>query len=363
MTVEDRYVSYGEVRNGVVIDHDDFGLVAALTENHKKAFFSNPVMAADSQPLLNLKLVDGVVAGRSMSYLTKVKIGDAVYPMLTGSSLDVPEPYRHLGLGADLMYHFVKETDEDYLLAAGISEMALPLYKVLRFKLLEFPRLMYLRNSRSLVESKGFHGSGLKLVTALVNIPLHLMKACLTFQSKRLRKKFSVRQETVVPQWVDEIVLNDGHKYMEVHDRAWLQWTLDHNLKGGPENIQSFYSVYLNGAPVGFFMTKERLKTKAGGKLKNILLGTVVEWGIARGCEGLDESMLYKMAFSTFSGKTDIIEVATDDEKVCRRMARWGFIRHGLANIAFLDKLKNCPDAKDIKQWRVRYGYSDTILS
>ena len=363
MIIEDRYVTYDEVSDGFAIEHDDFGLVAYLTETRKKTLFSNPNLTDYSQPLLNLKLVDGIVAGRSMSFLTRVKIGDEIHTTLSGSTLDVPEEYRHLGLGADLMFHYAKETQYDYNLSSGISEIALPLYKVLKFKILEFPRMMFLCNARAIIESKGVHGLLLSMVTSVANIPLRLFRTFLKKKSIRLQKKFDVRKETVVPEWVDDMVLNDGHKYAEVHDHSWLQWNLDCNFKGDKEDVQCFYSVYLNNNPIGFFMTKERFRKDAGGKLKNIILGAIVEWGIARDCDLLDESMLYKMAFSTFSAKTDIIELATDDENVCNKMKKWGFIKHGFAHIAFKDKHKNCADAKDINLWRVRYGYADVILT
>ncbi len=363
MEITERHVSYNEIKNGVVIDHDDYGLVAYFTDTRKRTFFANPNLTDFSQSLLNLKLVDGVVAGRSMSFETKVKIGDEVVRTLSGSTLDVPEEHRHLGIGADLMHHYVKGTDYEYNLSSGISEIALPLYKVLRFKILEFPRMMFLCNSRCIIESKGIHGVLLSVVSLLVNIPLWIFKGCLKLKSKSLQKKFEVRKETIVPEWVDDMVLNDGHKYMEVHDHKWLQWNLNYNFKGDKEDVQSFYAIYQNGKPIGFFMTKERYRKEAGGKLKNLILGAVVEWGIAKDCQLLNEALLYKMALSTFSAKTDIIEIATDDESVCGQMKKWGFIKHGFAHIAFKDRKKNCPDAGDIKLWRVRYGYADVILT
>lgn len=362
MNIEDRYISYAEVSGGFTVEHDDYGLVAYLTETRKKALFSNPNLTDYSQALLNLKLVDGVVAARSMSFLTKIKVGEEIQTALSGSTLDVPEEYRHLGLGADLMFHYAKETQYDYNLSSGISEIALPLYKVLKFKILEFPRMMFLCNARPIIESKGVHGILLSMVAGIANILLRLFRTILKQRSVRSHKKFDVRKETVVPEWVDEMVLNDGHKYTEVHDHLWLQWNLDYNFKDDKEDIQSFYSVYYDNKPVGFFMTKERFRQEASN-LKKIILGAVVEWGVARDCDLLDESLLYKMAFSTFSPKTDIIELATDNENVCKKMKKWGFIKHGFAHIAFKDRHKNCADAKDINLWRVRYGYADVILT
>ena len=84
MNIAERHISYTEIREGVTVEHDDFGLAAELTEVRKRTLFANPNLIDNSQSLLNLKLVDGVVAGRSMSFETKMKIGDKFYRTLSG---------------------------------------------------------------------------------------------------------------------------------------------------------------------------------------------------------------------------------------------------------------------------------------
>lgn len=78
MEITSKQVSYSEIINGVEIGRDDYGLIAALTDTRKKTLFANPNLTDLEQPLLNLKLVDGVVAGRGMIYPTKFKIEDAL---------------------------------------------------------------------------------------------------------------------------------------------------------------------------------------------------------------------------------------------------------------------------------------------
>lgn len=352
-------LSYEEFNNSSEVEGDIYG-VTRISESEKKAFFSNPNLKDLSKGMFHLIWADGVVVGRTMPFDTRVKVGDQICVASAGSSLYVVEDYRKYNVGADLM---MRKSSEDYKISAGISEMALPLHKILKFHILEYPRMMLLCNSRAILEMKGFHGSLLKVSSFLVNVPLRLFNNYNRWRSSKLQKAFHVIKETIVPQWVDDMVLNDGHKYMEVHDRAWLQWNLDNHFKDDIQDIQSFYSVYDGNNPVGFFMTKERFREDAGGKLKNIILAAIVEWGISPGYNKLTEAMLYKMAISTFTKNVDILEFATSDEKVCREMQRWGFIRHGYAHIAFKDVKKNCKDASDISLWRIRYGYTDVILT
>lgn len=363
MVITKQLLSYREVSEGVTIDHDDFGLAAGLTETRKKAFFSNPNLVDYSQGLLNLIRVDGIVAGRSMSFETKIKIDDTISPALSGSTLDVPEGYRHTGVGADLFYYFSKGTSYRYNICSGISSMALPMYSALKYNIIAFPRMMLLCDVSPLIKAYGIHGLFGKLITTFINLPIKLFNKYHFLKSRALIKKFVVKKEVTIPDWVDEIVLNDCHKYMEVHDKAWLQWNLDNNFKGDVQDIQSFYSISKEGKPLGFFMTKERYREEAGGKLKDFVLGAIVEWGITSGCDSLSETIINKMALSTFTQNVGIIEFATSDIRVCAAMRKWGFVHHGDAHIALRDKKKECKDAKNIDLWRVRYGYADVILT
>lgn len=359
MQFVEKDISYEFMKNTSEVEGDCYGLTR-IGDSAKKAFFSNPNLKDLSKGMFHLIWADGIVVGRTIPFDTKIKIGSQVYMASAGSSLYVVDSYRKYNVGADLM---MRKSGVDYRISAGISDMALPLHKILKFHILEYPRMMLLLNSRAILEMKGIHGVLLRVSAFLINQPLRLFNNYHRWCSIRLRKEFQIIKETVIPEWVDDMILNDGHKYMEVHDRAWLQWNLDNHFKEDKQDIQSFFSVYEGNKPVGFFMTKERFREDAGGKLKNIILAAIVEWGIAKDCVSLSEDKLYKMAISTFSKEVDIIEFATDDEVVCKKMKKWGFIKHGFAHIAFKDNNKDCKDASDIRLWRVRYGYADVILT
>ena len=362
MKIEFKAISYQDVKNGVEFKRDDYALAAYLSKTRINTFFANPNLADLTECLMSLELVDDVICGRSMLYPTKIKIDETISKCQSSSTLDVPEQFRSLGLGANLFYYLSRLTPYDYVICSGISDLALPLYKAMKYHILAFPRAMYINNARSILEHLGFKGFLLRVVSGTANTLLRLRTKILTNKSLKFQSKYKIVKDTVIPEWVDDMVLNDGHKYMECHDRTWMQWNLDYNFKGDKEDIQSFYSIYSEEHPVGFFMTKERFRKDAGGKLKNIILGAIVEWGRAKdSC--ISELDIYKIAFSTFSNNVDIIEFATDDMNVLSGMKRWGFVKHGLAHIAFKDKTKQYKDASDISLWRIRYGYADVILT
>ena len=87
-----------------------------------------------------------------------------------------------------------------------------------------------------------------------------------------------------------------------------------------------------------------------------------MEWAISPSSE-LEEGDIYRMAVPTFNKKVDIIEYATDDQKVVRKMKKYGFIPHGFAHIVLKDLAKKYKDIGDMSQWRIRFGYSDVFLT
>ncbi len=306
--------------------------------------------------------VDDIPASRAQYFGTQLYADGHIYPSGTGSSLETAEEYRHLGIGADVMLFPITNDEYDTFIAAGISDIALPLYKKLRYHLFEYPRIMQLRHSRCIVESKGLQGGLLRCISTLADCFLKPIVAYSQLKGKRLLRKFQVTKVDFVPNWVDDIVLNDGHKYMEAHTYKWLQWNLDYQMSNYPQNISSFYTIYKDNQPIGFFMTKERFRPIAGGTLKNIVLGAIIEWG-TKYPSLLSEEDIYNIALTTFTKQVDIVETATDDYNVVKAMKKKFFIPHGYAHIVFKDKKKLFTDAGDINLWRIRYGYADVILT
>lgn len=362
MTTDYLHVSYNDVINGYIPENDDYSLVTRLTEARFRAFFENPLLKDKNQPLLNLATVDNVICGRSTLFETQVVINGEIERAQSMSTLDVIEKFREYGLGPGLFSYASTKTEPKYVLCSGISDSAMPLYTMMRFKMLTFPRLMYFNNIRSLIESYGFSRGVSKCLSFFANIPFKLVGCFNSLQAYLYKKTYTVRKEYQIPKWVEDLTIRDKHKYKEAHTAEWLQWNLDYNFKGYPEDIQRFYTISKNDRPLGFFMIKERYRKEAGGKLKDIILGAIVEWG-SYDESLLDESMINIIALSCFSSKVDIIEFASSDSSTVRKMKRRGFIQHGTARIALRDKTKQLKDLNDIDNWRIRYGYADVILT
>lgn len=361
MEFTSRIITYGDLRKGLHFVNDKYGIASYEYETRRKAFLSNPCAGADEDVFMYLVEADGVPVGRTMLFETRFKIGDEVLPLYSGSSIRVEDSFQKYGFGGEIFAFGGTIKNRKYHLSAGISDMALPLYKVTKYHIFEFPKLLRINNAKPLFGKYGIKGALQSILGAMANLPLRFYYFLTNGKSRKLKKQYTLEKLTTVPQWVDKLTLNDGHKYAEVHDQKWLQWNLNNGFKGDKQDKQAFFIIKENDNPVGFVMTKERFRENAQG-MENVLIGSIVEWG-AYDENKLNEGSIYRLALDTFSKDVDIIETATNSVATQKELKRLGFIHHGDAHIAFKDKTKQLTDSGDASLWRLRYGYADVIMN
>lgn len=361
MEFNSRIITYGELRQGLHFENDKYGIASYEYETRRKAFLANPCAGADDDVFMYLVEADGVPVGRTMLFDTRLKVDNEILPLYSGSSLRVEDSFQKYGLGAEIFAFGRTIKKRNLNLSAGISDMALPLYKVTKYHIFEFPKLLRINNIKPLLGRFGIRGVLQSVLGSMANVPLRLYYLISKCKTRKLKKIYKSEKVTTVPQWVDELVLNDGHKYAEVHDHKWLQWNLDNGFRGHEHDKQSFYIIKQGGANVGFAMTKERFRDNAQG-MKNVTIGSIVEWG-AIDENKLTEADIYRLVLDTFSNTVDIVETATNSTATQKTLKRLGFIHHGDAHIAFRDKTKQFADSGDASLWRLRYGYADVILN
>lgn len=356
-------LTYQDLKDGRRVEGDPNEIASYEYESRRRVFLANPNLMDFDSTYLYTDKVDDVVAGRVMLFPTMIKNGDENVPSTAASALYVHEDYRQYAIGVDIMMYQSNYKKTPTKLAAGVSDQALPIYEKLRYFVFKYPLLELRFNTRSLLYSLGVKGILNSLLAQPLNLYLGIKNKGLMGRMKEVGKKYSIEKISKVPEWVDEIVMNDGHKYAELHNHQWLQWLLDGSFKDGDRNIQSFYVVNCDGEHCGFFMTTERLR-KQDGRFKNLLVGYVVEWGITKQSE-LTESEIYFLALSTFSEDVALVDLASDDINTVNKMTSIGFKRIGDANMVFKDNTreKKYADAKDQTLWRLRLASSDVALS
>lgn len=362
MDYKSRIITYGELRQGLIVEKDKYGIASYEYDARRKAFLSNPAGAEDEEPYMFLAFDGDVPVGRNMFFKTRLKVGDIVLTVHTGSSFYVEESYRKEGVGGFIFWDS-RELNLMPTLAAGISDDAIPLYKRMKHFIFEFPRMMLLRDTKPLLRKKGINGFLLSVTGCIGNMLLRCFYGILRLFN-HLPKGYTFSRLEEVPEWVDDITMNDGHKYGEVHDHLWLQWCIDNKFTSNPHDGQAFYAVYQGEKPVGFFMTKVRYRDELKG-MHNVVLGSIVEWGVVKDSP-LREIDLYKMALDTFPKDVTIIQTASNDVETIKGLIRMGFIHKGDHRITFKESInkknRTLLDASEESLWRLRFGYADLVL-
>ena len=137
MEFSSRVITYGDLRKGLSFENDKYGIAYYEYETRRKTFLSNPCAGEDEDVFMYLVEADGVPVGRTMLFDTRLKIEDEIVPLFSGSGLEVEESFRKQAVGADILTVGRSIKKRNRLLSAGISDMALPLYKVTKYNIFE----------------------------------------------------------------------------------------------------------------------------------------------------------------------------------------------------------------------------------
>lgn len=360
MEIIKEIVTYQQVIEGYTLDGDNFDIGAyTLKPPIKKVFLENPNLKDTSKCMIFFDRIDGLICGRQMFFPTKVKVGEKIVEAQSGSSLQTVEEYRQYAVGMDMINYPIKTKEYPIIIYGGISTMIKPIYKALRFHLFEIPSYWQPRNSQFLLQYIGIKGLLLKILTACCNLILKPIIGIINSRIKYKYKRYNVNKLDVVPQWVDDIIFKDSHKYAEVHDRNWMQWTLDNNFFSKEYESQSFYEITEKGQKLGFFMINERNSNQAEHNIDSVIFGSVYEWGSFNE-KILPEEVIHQIAFTKFSKHVDIAISASNNNSFSKVMRNMFAFKHGNASVVVKDLSKAYKDIGDIDNWRLRMGYCDT---
>ncbi len=356
-------IKYNEVLSGISIKGDTHSLYkSGFEEKRKEVLLKNPNLSDDSYTAAYLVRADDEVVGTLFPFPTKIKVGEEILNASSGSSLSVLKEYEKEAAGADLVLAPIRDKRNKGVVLADLSKDGLNCYQAFRFKDFALPKMIQPRSSKFLLQNYGFKGFPLRALNGIINI---FLKPFISFSLLRLHnfsKKYNVVKLDVVPSWVDDMVLNDGHKYMEVHDHRWLQWCLDNTFSSENFHHKSFYAIYDNNErPIGFFFNYEKTTSIPYRHIFDLRQGTIMEWGSYDESK-LSELDITKIAISYFSKDLAMCQFATTNKVVLNKMKSYGFIHHNYHHIVFKDNTKMLKDCGDSNLWRLRFGYADSLF-
>lgn len=355
-------ISLQDVLDGIVIEGDNNQLYKnAFLARRKDIFFKNPSLEDNNVACAYLVRADGVVVGHLFPFPTRIKAGDVLLKAASASALYVIEKYEKYAAGADLVMAPIRDKMNEAVVLADISADGMDCYHAFKFKDFALPKMIQPHTSQFIYQNFGLKGLFLNTACFLTNL---FLKPFIAFSMYRLRKfamRYNVKKLDKIPEWVDDIVLNDGHKYMEIHDHKWMQWCLDNSYSHDKTHYKYFCAICDGEKPIGFFINYEKSTSIPIRNIYNMKQGTLMEWGSYDETK-LSELDITKIAMANFSKGMSLIQFASLNKDVLKKMKRFGFIHHNYHHVVFKDITKKYKDSGDASLWRLRFGYADSLF-
>lgn len=357
--------TFGELERGETPSYKDpHGIMASLTEKMKDAVLNNPSGYREDEVCQILAIDGDVVVGATNPFSGRLLLKGEIVPCQNGSYLFSHEDYRKDNVGGELLYRILTLHPTRNSFAVGMSQMAIPLYRVLKSIIFEFSRLIYLQKSRSVLHS--ILKTDSKIIIPLiwiVDIILWCHRMFIKLHNRFRYNGYIVEEVNDCPEEVEQIVMEDTHPFMEFHDKAWFDWSLRYSISEDERTLRRLYVIKKMGKIEAFFFLKQEFFEKASSRgFKNVYLGSIMEWGVAKGSR-LTEKDIVLMSLYYFDKNIDGIQYATTELKVARQLKTWLFVGIGNANTGVRIRSVKDEDFKDINKWRLRLAGDDTMLN
>lgn len=357
--------TFGELEKGIAPNvRDPYNIMASLGSKMREAVLHNPSGYREDEVCQILALDGDVVVGATNPFSGRLLINGDVVWCQNGSYLFAHENYRKYNVGGELLYRILNLHETKNSFAVGMSQMVIPLYRVLKTIVFEFPRLIYLRKSRCVIQSILKTDSLIiKPIILLSDLALWIHRLFVTIHNAIHYKDYSIEEVKDCSDEIVQIVREDKHPYMELHDKAWFDWSLKYSISEDERTLRRLYVIRHRGIVEGFFFIKQEFFEQASSRgFKNVYLGSVMEWGLKNQSK-LKEKDIVLLSLNCFDSDVDGIQYASTDQITCKSLKRWLFVRVGNANTGVRIRSIKDKSFSDINNWRLRLGGDDTMLN
>ena len=339
----------------------------ACTKEKLAAFRANPRLKDADEVAAILGRFGGQVAGWETVFPVALRWQGREVAALSGSGLWVDAALRRSGLGMELPELRYQAASSGIALGAGLSTMALPVHQLLGYDVFTLPRYVFLARSRAVVETK-IAGLAGRLVAGAADAVLGgwaTMARMVNAWRLRGLALWEVKiDELEKLEAVAAMVAADSRQFAEVHDAKWFKWMMTESVTSdAPARL---WTLLRGNEIVGFALVKRRFHATASHRgFKNVWIGSIVEWGVRRGAEGIESALVLRIAL-TLRKTCDAIEVATDDARLGRCLRHWGARVVGEGNFVIkgaADSLwAKTPEVHQQANWRLRPAMGDNGL-
>lgn len=334
-----------------------------FTKNHKEVFITNP-FAKIEDPAQILAISDGCILGSVYAFpLEIIHKSNKIFKVCAGSTLYVNPESRGMGIGGRLTIERVQLTRDKIAIAAGLSGMSLPIFQKKGFYIFILKRFIFLQNSRPVIEIVFKNKYLVKLGTCIFNSVVSLWKKVLEKQAKSYTNGLQVIEVTKATTEVEDIINQDKSVFRENHTKEWFNWVLKGGFIDDNRSKQHLFLVKDEEKTIAFFMTKERFHEQASHRgFKDVILGSVIEWGILENNK-LTENQLLLSALLSFGKHVDAVEICSAYDGINHFLKHRLLIQVGESNFAIKaaddSPLQQYPEFHEQRSWRIRPAASD----
>lgn len=332
-------------------------------------FAANPFRRGGDPVTRYALMADGAVAGGEYGYPVEIVADGEVVICGSGSETSVKEEYRKSAVGLEFLSNKGPVDESSQIsLGCGMAQRYARIHKMFGYTIFSMPRFMAVFQSRSVVEMYVPYVL-VKILSWLVDVGL-----CLWWQIAALRTSLSLRHckirevkadETLMLSRIADLALSDGKCFKENHCAEWFYWHLTQSFKKeGPARL---YAVMKGDAVAAFFMTKRRFYAQASSRgFKNVMLGSVIEWGVVRGMERYLVPVVLSAVMRLRRENVDAVEVTTPEKALICGLKRSLLIQVGESNFGIRvggkSKLAAISGWEDPANWRIRPAMCDNGL-
>ena len=353
---------------GVAHRWQDPEAVCELTPEKRAALLENPLSRDDSDPVQLIATYENVAAGKLDLFTGRIHLGNEVVPTIWSSGYFVPERFRNSLVAVMLLLklHGINPT----VGACGVSQLALPVIRKLKWIELPLPRYLVILRSHAIFER--YVGKNL-----LTGVSSRLTDAVLLgqrtiWEALLGRRLHPLRTEAVarMPPELDEQLSSDWNKGQATPHRsaAWLDWLLTHSF-GAEDRLRS--GLFLVRGPdeavVGYFLVKTRFYPVASHRsIPDVTLGSLQDWMIFDDTQ-LSLPHLVLLAVQELARwSPDAVELCLPEGEMDRHLRRWGFPRAGELRL-ILRTSRDSPlhheRFRHAEHWRLRPAEGDNFFS
>ena len=344
---------------------DPYNYWGAINHNKKEAFLNNITGINPKEICQIIALVDGVAAGYLTLYTGYALINNLKIKVQHGSDLYAHPKYRKLMIGAEMLF-LSRDLQQLPCIFAGLSEYAKPLYPKMGFKLFSFPRYVFLFRNRIIVE----HSNKIpKFLKKPVSLMLDFLQGNTKIQAYKrithLKRSFRVEHSDKIPTDIETLIYSHSTPYQELHNQHWFHYVLNYTFEEDKDESIRNKKIYLvkeKDKMIGFFVIRYRNSHVANGSWSNLRSAEIKEWE-SIDYDLLSEADIYHLAIAE-AKKERVDSVAfsvfyTNTENIIGNK----FKRQGTYDVAvYIPGKKKTDSIYERNNWRIRDGYSDTLI-